>query len=105
MRNNQNAELFKAALEESPSRSSSTLVFPRILELFGSVANENALDFGCGSGRFVRAMYDHGATVTAFDSAPKQILLARDANGSREICYAETIFDLLENTFDSWFRI
>jgi len=95
-----NADKFKAALEDRPSRASATVVFPRIVELFGDINRKSILDFGCGSGRFSRALADRGASVTAYDAAPGQLVLAKEADDGRSILYSDCLETIPKDSFD-----
>lgn len=94
-----NAECFEAALNDVPL-ASLTIVFPRVLELFGDVAGKKILDFGCGPGRFARAFADLGAIVSAYDSSQPQLERAAAQNGNRNITYVSDAKNLLPNSFD-----
>jgi len=94
-----NAEQFRTALEDKPNRASVTVVFPRILELFGNLEGKSILDFGCGSGRFSRALADKGAIVTAYDSSLRQLELAKEADEDRGIHYCNDLEAVSENSF------
>ncbi len=89
------ADAYLAYFEDNPNRISSARVFPRLLEHFGDLHGQRVLDFGCGQGRFARALADAGADVTAFDASAAEIANARDLNQDRGIRYVERQQDLL----------
>ena len=97
---NINADLFKAALDDNPKRTSVTVVFPRILELFGNVKGSRLLDYGCGAGRFCRAFHDRGAVVTGYDFSPRQLELAVEDDGSRGVFFTSDLLEIPDNRFD-----
>ncbi|WP_295885977.1 methyltransferase domain-containing protein [uncultured Thiohalocapsa sp.] len=90
------ADAYLAYFEDNPNRISSTRVFPRLLEHFGDLRGLRVLDFGCGQGRFARAMADAGAKVTAFDASSAEIANARALDQGRGIRYVERQQDLLD---------
>ena len=55
---------------------------PAILDLAGDVAGRRILDAGCGAGPLSAALRDRGAVVTAFDSSPQMLALARQRLGA-----------------------
>lgn len=97
---NIHAEKFKAALEDRPNRTSTRIVFPRILELLGDISKKSVLDFGCGSGRFSRAMSDLGAKVTAYDGAEEQLRLSKQEDQARGIEYTNSLSTIPADSFD-----
>lgn len=96
----ENALLFKTALEDKPNRASNTIVFPRILELFGEILECNILDFGCGSGRFSVSLSELGADIVGYDASAEQIRLAQSASEEESIMFTSKIEELPENYFD-----
>ena len=94
------AQQFKLALEERPNRASTTVVFPRILELFGNLDGKSILDFGCGSGRFSHALADRGAAVVAYDASPRQLQLARESDEGRGVRYCGSLQEVQQDFFD-----
>ena len=55
---------------------------PAILNLAGDVTGRRILDAGCGSGPLSAALRDRGAVVTAIDSSPGMLALARQRLGA-----------------------
>ena len=96
----ENALLFKTALEDKPNRASNTIVFPRILELFGDVSECNILDFGCGSGRFSIAFGNLGANIVGYDPSAKHVQLAQIASAEEFIMFTTKIEELSQDYFD-----
>jgi len=89
------ADAYLAYFEDKPDRISSAQVFPRLLEHLGDLRGQRVLDFGCGQGRFARALADAGAEVTAFDASAAEIANARALDQGRGIRYVDTQQDLL----------
>jgi ubiquinone/menaquinone biosynthesis C-methylase UbiE len=56
---------------------------PAVLDLIGEVAGLRVLDVGCGPGLYVEELLERGATVTAFDSSPEMVKLAKNRTGLR----------------------
>jgi SAM-dependent methyltransferase len=90
------ADAYLAYFNDNPNRTSSTRVFPRLMEHFGDLRGKRVLDFGCGQGRFARAMADAGAAVTAFDASSAEIANARALDDGRGIRYVESQQELLD---------
>jgi SAM-dependent methyltransferase len=55
---------------------------PVMYELLSDVAGKRVLDAGCGPGSYVAWLLARGAMVSAFDSSPKMVELARQRVGS-----------------------
>ncbi len=89
------ADAYLAYFEDDSDRVSSTHIFPRLLEEFGDLRGQRVLDFGCGQGRFARALADAGAEVTAFDTSAAEIANARALGQGRDIRYVEQQQELL----------
>lgn len=95
------ADAYLAYFEDNPDRLSTTTIFPRLLEHFGDIRGLRVLDFGCGQGRFSRAMADAGATVVAFDASSAEVANARARDGGRSIRYVDDLAALeAEGPFD-----
>jgi SAM-dependent methyltransferase len=68
---------------ESYARENETGLFnahyaqPAMLDLAGDVSDRRVLDAGCGAGPLAAALRARGAYVTAFDSSPAMVALAR----------------------------
>nr|VFK17347.1 MAG: Methyltransferase domain-containing protein [Candidatus Kentron sp. LPFa] len=90
------ADAYLAYFQDNPNRISSARVFPRVLEHFGDLNGLRVLDFGCGQGRFARALTDAGADVTAFDASGAELANARALDHGRGIHYVERHGDLLD---------
>ena len=71
-----NAEAYRTYFTDDDRRMSSAVVFPRIIALPGDIRGKSILDFGCGQGRFTRALHDRGALVTGFDSSKRELDIA-----------------------------
>jgi ubiquinone/menaquinone biosynthesis C-methylase UbiE len=56
---------------------------PALLDLIGEVAGLRVLDVGCGPGLYAEELLERGATVTAFDSSPEMVKLAKNRTGQR----------------------
>lgn len=89
------ADAYVAYFQDNPNRTSTTLVFPRMLELFGDLNGLRVLDFGCGQGRFARMLADAGAKVTAYDSSSAELANARALSKGQDIRYVENLDELL----------
>ncbi len=83
------ADAYLAYFEDNPDRLSTTTIFPRLLTHFGDIRGLRVLDFGCGQGRFSRAMADAGAHVVAFDASSAEVANARARDGGRNIRYID----------------
>lgn len=95
------ADAYLAYFDDNPNRLSTTTVFPRLLARFGDLRGLRVLDFGCGQGRFARAMADAGATVVAYDASSAEIANARARDGGRGIAYVDRLEALeVERPFD-----
>ncbi len=81
--------------------------FPKMIELiqknFPITKGRRALDFGCGTGRFTKELYELGFLVTAIDISPEMISAARQylpkdvrlLTGSLDQIREEKTFDLV----------
>ena len=85
---------------DDKGRVSTSVVFPRVLELIGDLAGKLVLDFGCGEGRFSRHLYDLGSKVTGFDPSEPLINIARKLNDGRDITYTSNLDSLPEGNFE-----
>ena len=54
--------------------------------MFGSLKNKHVLEFGCGSGHWLRIFHDRGAICTGVDASLEQIKLAKSF-GTKNITY------------------
>jgi len=95
-----NAEAYKAYFSDSDKRVSSTILFPRILQLAGSLAGKAILDYGCGQGRFAHRFAELGAKVTAFDIAPAELEIAKSLYRSGNIQFVSDADALVPNQYD-----
>ena len=86
-----NADAYLAYFEDNPDRISTAKVFPRLMALLADLRGRRVLDFGCGQGRFSRALAAAGAQVTAHDDSPAEIANARALGGDHAITYVETL--------------
>jgi SAM-dependent methyltransferase len=96
----ENAEKYQAYFADDDRRTSSTVVFPRILEILGDIRGKKILDFGCGQGRFSRAFYDRGAVVTGYDRSKEELDIAAKLNDRRDILYSSERNVLTNDTYD-----
>lgn len=95
------ADAYLAYFEDNPDRLSTTTVFPRLLTHFGDLGGLRVLDFGCGQGRFARAMADAGASVVAYDASSAEVANARARDGGRNIRYVDSLDEAeAEGPFD-----
>lgn len=94
------AEAYKAYFSDSDNRVSSKILFPRILQLAGSVKGKAILDYGCGQGRFTRRFAELGANVTGFDIAPAELEIAKSIHSSGEIQYVSDVDALVGNHYE-----
>lgn len=85
------ADAYLAYFEDNPDRLSTTTIFPRLMARFGDLDGLRVLDFGCGQGRFARAMADAGATVVAYDASTAEVANARARDGGRGIRYLDSL--------------
>src|SRR6516164_11052737 len=63
--------------------------FDWVMRKSNDVRNKSVCDVGCGSGRFVSALAQRGATVTGLDFAPSMLQLAKqlvEQDGVAERC-------------------
>lgn len=97
---NDAAEKYRAYFEDSKKRVSIVNIFPRILQIIGNIRGKKMLDYGCGQGRFSRILYDMGAEITAYDSAEKELEIAKNLNDNRDIFYSSHINEIPKEQFD-----
>ena len=74
----------------------------RKLQLYGDLAGKQALDVGCGFGRWSVILADHGARVCAFDISPESVALCRaaaDLSGHSDTV-AATVMSLHHLSYD-----
>ncbi len=57
-----------------------TYGYKPVLELLGNLQGKKVLDYGCGSGKFSRALANRGTEVIAVDPTEKMLELARTQN-------------------------
>jgi len=60
---------------------------PATLSLLPNVGGMRVLDAGCGSGRYIEWLLDHGAEVVGVDVSPKMLRQARKRVGKRAELY------------------
>jgi len=96
----ENAEKYQAYFADDDRRTSSTVVFTRILEILGDIKGKKILDFGCGQGRFSRAFYDMGGVVTGYDRSKEELDIALQLSDERDILYSSERSVLTSDTYD-----
>ena len=70
--------------QDRGDRNRTVLLDPVMLQLCGDVCDIDAIDIGCGEGRFSRMLAERGARVTGIDLTPGMVRAAveRDADGA-----------------------
>jgi len=56
------------------------LEMPASLELLGNINNKKVLDYGCGSGIYIKILKNRGANVKGFDISEEMLKIARKNN-------------------------
>lgn len=58
---------------------------PAMMKMIGNVKNKKVLDWGCGSGIYIKKLKRKGAKIKGFDISPDMVNIARKSNPDTEI--------------------
>src|SRR3989344_471656 len=58
---------------------------PAMMKMLGNVKNKKVLDWGCGSGIYIKELKSKGAKIKGFDISEKMVAIAKKINPDIEI--------------------
>ncbi len=73
---------------------------PSMMKMLGNVKNKKILDWGCGSGIYIKKLKSKGAIIKGFDISPEMVEIAKRNNPNTEIKIGSGINIPFNENFD-----